>query len=42
MVVLAALFTGYSEADLPTNSIIPTLTFVLMIALDAKRRRVDE
>ncbi len=35
--VVAILVTGYSEADLPTNSIMPTLSFFLVLALDARR-----
>jgi O-antigen ligase len=37
--VVAILVTGYSEADLPSNSIMATFTFFIVIALDARRRQ---
>ena len=33
------LVTGYSEADLPSNSVMATFTFFIVLALDARRYR---
>ena len=39
--IIAVLVTGYAEPDLPGNSVVPTLSFFLVVVLDAKRRYMD-
>jgi O-antigen ligase len=38
--VFSVLVGSYAEAELPNNAVVPTLSFFLILALDARRRAV--
>ena len=42
LVVVTFLMTSFSEAEVPGNSIVPTLSLFLIIAIDAKRRYLND